>query len=325
MAKKHWATFSVADHLDLRALVSDILLFDRLAFPYPADETEWKVWEDNHWDPKLLDYCLAKLGDLAIPFEWGKEQHELFHSNMEQAQLLDRLTLASAAFSHDEQKRWEMAKNMTRAMIAQAVQEERGLDFVVTPCYRSQDAFLTDQNLKITAPEQTSRREALAILVGQELIVPDHADLKVALDLAVDLARDEAYQRSRRSLYNWQDEVVRRDQSSQDDAQELADLVSDLNSHMKRGAERAHKRWFVFVLKRLAALPEIATSPITAIGNAFIETVELRTESKNEVPAGAIAAFHHARSRVIDPSMHSNPGWLRRKLARLGHRRERRS
>src|SRR5258706_219676 len=82
---------------------------------------------------------------------------------------------------------WEKAKQMTRGMIADFVQEKRGTDFWVMPSYRSRDAFLKDQRVKIAATDRKSRRAALALLIGQHMTVPDDADPKIALGLAVDL------------------------------------------------------------------------------------------------------------------------------------------
>ena len=64
ITKELWATYSVKDHLEPRALAADIMLFDRLVFPVPekphlpnsapahmpgpvewrADATEWARW-----------------------------------------------------------------------------------------------------------------------------------------------------------------------------------------------------------------------------------------------------------------------------------------
>jgi len=65
MAKQRWGTFSVADHLNVRSLVPDVLLFDRLVFPYPSDKAEWTYWNREGWDPALLDYCFLKLEELV--------------------------------------------------------------------------------------------------------------------------------------------------------------------------------------------------------------------------------------------------------------------
>jgi hypothetical protein len=59
-----------------------------------------------------------------------KERHQ-FRTNIEQAQILEQLTFATAAWvqDDDEHQKWEKAKQMTRGMIDNMVQEKCGTDF----------------------------------------------------------------------------------------------------------------------------------------------------------------------------------------------------
>lgn len=304
MAKQRWATFSVADHLDLRALVPDVLLFDRLVFPYPADQDEEANWAMKKWDPKLLQYCLVELAELVYPVEWGEGQHQEFDSNMERAANIDKLPVSPVKWKGDkvdDAKRWEIEKYMTRSMLRDKILEERGADYLVMPCYRSQEAFLKDQKMRITPADSNSRREALAMLVGQKMRVPDAADPKVALKLATNLARDAGYQRCRRALFNWQETVIQRDQSIRDDAQELDDLISDLNNYIATQKAKERSQWIFFVLKRLVSIPELA-HPLGTVKTA-IEIGEFVSDRGGEMVPGAMAAFHHIRERVIEASV----------------------
>jgi hypothetical protein len=295
MAKKRWATFSVADHLDIRSLVPDVLLFDCLAFPYPADQDELAYWEEKKWDPKQLDYCVSMLGEFAYLVDWGGGERKGIPTNI--AQAADFEALSESPFQKDKKIKWEHAKQWTRMKIRDAVKEKRGKDLWVMPCYRSRSAFLQDQDATITVADRNSRREALALLVGQKMRVPDDADPKVALRLAIDLARDGGYQRSRRALDNWQEDVVQRDQSTEDDAQDLADLISDLNKYVTAATHNQREQWFFFAWKRLLGL---GGNPFVAVGGATMEVVQIAKGRKIEVPEGPMAAFHHVRERVIE-------------------------
>ena len=176
------------------------------------------------------------------------------------------------------------------------------------PSYRSRDAFLKDQGVKIAATDRKSRRAALALLVGQRIPVPDDADPKVALGLAIDLAHDDAYRKSRRDLHNWQEDVIQREQSTQDDAQDLADLISDLDSHVTKAAKNTRKQWLFFALKRILGVAEAVHNPLSA-GSAIVESVELVSDRKRELPFGPIAAFHHVHQRVLEPSVPRSKWW----------------
>jgi hypothetical protein len=45
--KEVWATYSVRDHLAPKAFVADVMLYDRLVIPVPAenDESHWAEWD----------------------------------------------------------------------------------------------------------------------------------------------------------------------------------------------------------------------------------------------------------------------------------------
>lgn len=307
MAKKRLATLSVADHLDLRSLVPDVLLFDRLAFPYPADQAEWRLWLEKQWDPYLLEDCLDKLGPLALPFDWGEEQHHQFRTNMEQAQhLVSEAAVAVRVDEPDTAQNWENAKQVTREMIAGKSREDLQ-DIWVMPSYRSRDAFLTDQQIKIGAPSRQSRRDGLIFLVGQEMLLPEDADPNVAFDLAVQLAKDESFKSSRRDLYNWQEDVIQREQSRQDDAQDLADLMSKFHAHVEKIGAKTRKRWLIFVLKGAAHALELANPASWA--NLFIEAAEFFGDRKPETPPGPTAVFQHISRQVIEPAKPRKPSW----------------
>lgn len=65
-----WGVFSVADHLRRRSFVADVLIYDRLIVPVPAErEGElWRKWE-RRWDParqaELLGVIEAELPGLV--------------------------------------------------------------------------------------------------------------------------------------------------------------------------------------------------------------------------------------------------------------------
>jgi hypothetical protein len=302
MARKRWATFSVADHLDVLGLVPDILLFDRLAFPFPADEKEWTYWDEQGWEPSLLRSILTQLGDLALPVEWGDEQRARFATNMQQAEVVDKLALSPIKFAQpfDLEIHWENEKYMTRYMIGNYVQEERGTDFWVMPRYPSYDAFLRDQGAKIAPADHKTRREKLALLVGQKMMVPHHADPGRALRLAVELAQDDGYLRRRRDLFNWQETVIQRDQSPRDDLEELQDLIADLNEMIARQRSQRREQWVFYALKRAA---DVLTGDFLGFAaDAAIEAAEIMRD-RPDTPGGAMAAFHHVRARVLEPSI----------------------
>ena len=306
MARKRWATFSVADHLDLRSLVPDVLLFDRLVFPYPEDAKQEIHWAGKGWNPEKLNYCLLALEELAYPVAWGKTQEKEFSSNMEQAANLEHLLLSPIDLQklrdapETAKKEWEAAKAMTREMLKWRIEKECGANYLAMPRYGSEKTFLDEQKVTIGPANRNSRREALALLVSQKMAVPWNADEKVALRLAIDLARDGGYRQCRNALYDWQESVLQQDQTTKEDAEALDHLISTLNSYISVKETERHNQWIVFVLKRLAGIPELA-HPLGALKVA-IDVGEFISRGGYEMAPGAMAAFHHVRQRVIEPS-----------------------
>jgi hypothetical protein len=303
MAMKQWATYSVADHVDLHSIVPDVLLFDCLVFPYPAGEKEEARWIKNDWKPELLDFLVSMLGEYARLVEWGEKQDDEFKTNMRQAELVEQLLISPMSWGmsgNDPKTKWERAKQMTRCMVRNVMNGERGKDVWIMPRYGSPDGFFEDQALGLS-DDRKARKKALALLVGQKMALPHHADAKVALRLAVDLARDNEYRKARDALSHWQESVIAREQPKEADAQELADLISDLNRHVEKSTAEKRSQWMFFALKRLLGAHDLINP--SRIPGVVLETTQFLTKQRNEIAPGPMAAFHHVREKVIAPSM----------------------
>ena len=72
---QRWGAFSVVDHKDARALAADVLLYDRLVLPTPAD-WDMERWVRNKWDPEGLKLRMKQLGELAIPATWDLDRQK---------------------------------------------------------------------------------------------------------------------------------------------------------------------------------------------------------------------------------------------------------
>ena len=77
-----WGTFSVRDHGNERPFVADVMLYDRLVIPFPADRDEWARWEDpeRDWNPgrqkRVLDVLRRHDEEqtLVLPIPWDDRQ-----------------------------------------------------------------------------------------------------------------------------------------------------------------------------------------------------------------------------------------------------------
>src|SRR5262245_9139685 len=71
-SRPRWGILSTRAHLDPGALVSDILPFDRLVFPKPADD-DVERWEELGWKPQAHTELMRDLGTLAHTVKWTLE------------------------------------------------------------------------------------------------------------------------------------------------------------------------------------------------------------------------------------------------------------
>ena len=164
------------------------------------------------------------------------------------------------------------------------------------------DSVVADRSFE--RPRQRARRRArLAVLIGQKLAVPRSADPNRAFELALEIAADPAFQRARRALNDWQEAVVAQEQSSRNDAQALADLVSDFNREVAKTAKATSGRWLFVVLKGAKEMVEIVEKPVSSFMGVALETAEARYEAGEEMKPGPTAVFHHTQGRVFGPAI----------------------
>jgi len=94
-----WGVFSVADHLRRRPFVADVLIYDKLVVPVPAEHEGklWRKWEQR-WDParqaKLLDVIEAEIPGVVRKVPWTAQDDEQWRRHAKQGGL--RLDLAQA-------------------------------------------------------------------------------------------------------------------------------------------------------------------------------------------------------------------------------------
>jgi hypothetical protein len=227
-----------------------------------------------------------------VQVEWSGMKREPPSANRLRTTIFEKLDYQEKYQETSDDELAESGEEISRVLL-----KERRNDLWVMPRYRSRESFLQDQYARITAADRNSRREALALLIGQKMTVPLDADPKIALRLAIDLARDDSYQRSRRALNNWQEAVIWREQSAKDDAQDLADLISDLNRHLAKVGAKTRQQWVFFALERVLGLK---SNILVSLGNATMDIAEIVRNRREEIPEGPMAVFQHVRKRVIE-------------------------
>jgi hypothetical protein len=73
--------YSGATHMDLRHLITDVLMYDVLVFACPEDETDFNRWETMGWDPGSLAMRVSQLGDSAVTIPWDRQLRRAWQEN----------------------------------------------------------------------------------------------------------------------------------------------------------------------------------------------------------------------------------------------------
>lgn len=250
-ARPRWGTFSVQAHLDLRRMITDVLLYDALVFPTPVDEEDVK--------PELLALRITQLGDAAFAMPWDAGLRATWSKEYEQhaRDFPDDPTLAfdlSAAI---------MAEQSFVRLVGR--QDER-LDQValdppkIHPVFAARDvrARLNAGNVRlelVAAFQNVRQARRIVGSVGDsktvslyplpddgvrlrlELVVPEDAD-EDTFHRVLDLVGNDDFRTARRRLWSWEEQVWA-DRLDEEAAQlALEGLVRDYNAAVARHVKK---------------------------------------------------------------------------------------
>jgi hypothetical protein len=236
-----WGTFSVRDHLEERPFVADLMLYDRLVLPVPADQKEWERWEGENWEParqRRLLGVLDRLGakeQLTLQIPWDEHRRRTFRDNVWAAQAAGMEVVDGYAFTAGQLLR---DADLKRAQEAEAVKPR------VVAAYTSRQALEREIVIEeVTAEEAANERageERLAMAVGRSFLVPDvegepseERDLEL-FERAARLAVKESFRRKRSAYNDWVDEVLRRRLTDEEAIARMDELLKDYEREVKQ-------------------------------------------------------------------------------------------
>lgn len=299
--RERWGRFSVADHTAADKLVTDVLTYDRLVFPFPPDDAERKRWRDRRWNPDLLARRLELLGDRAVKVPWDQYRREQFATSMQRASALaadvETTVPESAAFQ------------MTRRILAHddPLTLPRGVSkAIVVATYHSLQDLKTDFLLD----GEQSEPNLLSVVVRNRIAQPKFSrDPEKSLSLAIQLSRDTEFQEKRRNLYRWQEDVIASGVPRGWATEELEELIDRYNKLVTSANRKvAYRLVFTVVTAGLALTGALLASPIASIPFALaaafsgLALVRFATLERSPVVAAGetapAAMFHEVASRV---------------------------
>ncbi len=266
--EERWGTFSVDDHNDIEKLIEDVLLFDRLVFPVPPDDSKdtrslWKPWH-----PEVQEKRLATMGDRVIRVPWDSWRREQFDDRMSAVKAIadDTETVIPTSTAYQ----------MTRRILVQddSLTLPAGVTRATTiAAYHSANALKENY---LFDGDRTAR-ETIAVSMRYRLAQPLFASApETSLTRAVTLSNDGVFQESRRALYKWEKDLLDENVSPERAIEEIDQLIARYNKCVEDASDRV-KYNLVFTIAgisiamagALLATP-LATAPLMLVGGGSI-------------------------------------------------------
>lgn len=293
-----WGTFSVKDHCRPGAFVAEVLLYDKLLIPVlptvadglTANEAnrERQRWSKNAWNPERQQEILKILGERAerIPWtvdrqaEWQVQVTRLFDGARENGFFMTGTVLQ------------RFAPAMARSVVA--VSQYNSLD------------ELKAAGIRRLEPEEKLPGGTLMAVLGHELLLPDDpgkGDLSI-LAKAVEVASDPNYRAKRRALYDWQQDFLTSDRTTDATSikaavQEMRECVDSLKSATKRQKGWKWAKRFFSLAKAASGCAALVFPPAAAFSatsdavisvGAFVaeEGAEAHKSDRTALPAASL-------------------------------------
>jgi len=293
MSRERWGTFSVRDHTIEHPFAADVLMYDRLVIPHPANAEERARWSAAAWDPDRLDSMLEVLradGDEdkrhAITVAWGQYTEDLFKQRAATAQIVDA----------------EANYGLTRRLLATELMPPPPTGVIPVSIVAAYPSVAAVEEEWIPNEDQECR-ESLTIAIAHEFVVPESRGKteRELLQEAVDLADDADFKRKRARMYEWQEDVIRTGISDANALQEMAQYVDEYGKATKKAVRNVYIKFgFTLVPIALSALAGPLAPGVAAGGIANLVRFWI-FDRKPVVQAGkseAAAMFHTAQQEL---------------------------
>lgn len=292
MSKEHWGTFSVKDHCAERAFVTDVMLYDRLVIPVPANGKEAE-WAKEGWEPERQEGLLKILGDRAVPVVWTDGMEDRWARRFEAGKKVGRDTEAWALQS----SRTELTKDLpSHVMGVEAVS-----------AFQSIDELEGELGLHSVSGNVVLPAGAVTAILAHEFLVPDepgwsHEDL---LRAALDVSSERQFRLQRGNLWRWQwdyvnGELVVTDRAAIEGAlEEMQELVAEERRAVEKSKLHLAAKYAFLVGSLTVAAMTIAAAPValpaiaTAGAGVFISVGQFSADrllAPKEVDEGRKAA-----------------------------------
>jgi hypothetical protein len=264
MTRQIWGCYSVADHLEPRAFVADLLLYDRLVVPTPSAD-DLQRWEEQ-WDPARQARLLDILGPFAERMEWSPGLREQFALEWSPANLAYDIDLENSNALASPSNPFAVSRMIISQELGKKVFDERG-DVRAIAVYAKPDHFdrewgmtrtmpfirrttrVRPGNLREVAGPEALEQQRIAKVVVTRLLVPDEgvSDEEV-LARTVDLVSRPDVAARRAEFHQLVASLQADNLSDETIVGEVEDLLDELNRLVRRRTKAQRARIAIQVL-----------------------------------------------------------------------------
>ena len=251
MSQELWATYSVKDHLEPRALAADIMLFDRLVFPVPENAQipensgppeekgpvewkqnpkEWTRWEKEGWDPAGQKRLLGLLQPVIRKLAWDSAGPKYDQYGSEAAKLAAQ-GLPDYAFV------------ATRTVLTRDLPAYVTGVAAIGPAYRTVEEIERELGIGSAGAKRILPGGALPTVLAWEFFAPDPDDNRLSpeelLRETVEFVTgDEGFRKRRTAFVEWQQNFLRDGATDRESIKRAVAEMSDLLEDAKAAAAK---------------------------------------------------------------------------------------
>jgi hypothetical protein len=210
--RQRWAAFSVKAHTDPKSLAVDLLLYDRLILPVPADEDEYGRWTRRGWDPDniALRQVQAPNAVLTVPWtdrlreQWGRKLDER-RAQLGQLGLEVGFALTGMIYAASPDAWIEIHQSLTSEGGPRPTRKPW-----LVAAYQSEDEANAELGLApfhVARPGERPVDQQVKLKARHSVYEPDIPDPEDAWLAATDLVLNPRFLRAREALFNVEDRL----------------------------------------------------------------------------------------------------------------------
>ena len=188
-----WACFSVFDHVNPGAFLSEAVMYDRLLVPVPprGEPDEWRRWEEKGWNPARQKQLLDVLGPVVEQVEWTDLRRYAWEQSYQ-----------ARRSSAGEYVKRSLAGELT-AMGLFDVTPALARPIVATSPYISLEELTKDLGIRREAGRRALPASTVSAVVGRELLLPQdssRSELELLQEVVHVVAEEADYRNARHAL-----------------------------------------------------------------------------------------------------------------------------